>query len=86
MPRSKPPRKPYSKPKVNMQMNAQSKQLTTLANQVGRSTIAVIDAVTQRGGFRGEELLTIGTLREQCVQIVQLYEAAQLAENPPPVE
>jgi hypothetical protein len=67
-------------------MNAQTKQLTTLANQIGRSTIAVIDAIAQRGGFRGEEMLTIGTLREQCVQVVQLYEAAQLAESPPPVE
>lgn len=56
-------------------MSKTQEQVNTLANQVGRSTIAVIDAVTQRGGFRGEELLTIGTLREQCVQIVQLCEA-----------
>lgn len=50
-------------------------QVNTLSNQVARSTIAVIDAITQRGGFRGEELLTIGTLREQSVQLVQLVEA-----------
>lgn len=54
-----------------------SSKIAGLANQVSRSTIAVIDAITQRGGFRGEELLTIGTLREQAVQLVQLYEAEQ---------
>lgn len=62
-------------------------RLNTLANQAARSTIAVIDAVTQRGGFRGEELSTIGGLRDQCVQIVQLAEAVQeeaaLAEDKP---
>lgn len=52
-------------------------RLNQMSNQVARSTIAVIDAVTQRGGFRGEELSTIGNLRDQCVQIVQLAEALQ---------
>jgi hypothetical protein len=52
-------------------------RLNQLANQAARSTIAVIDAVTQRGGFRGEELSTIGGLRDQCVQIVQLAESVQ---------
>jgi len=45
-----------------------------LANRSARSTIAVIDTVVQRGGFRGEELSTIGQLRDQCVQIVALAE------------
>jgi hypothetical protein len=49
----------------------------TLANQSSRSTIAVIDAIAQRGGFKGEELMTIGTLREQCVQLIQLAESYQ---------
>jgi hypothetical protein len=61
-------------------------RLNQLANQASRSTIAVIDAITQRGGFRGEELSTIGGLRDQCVQIVQLAESVQeeaaLAEEP----
>ena len=35
-------------------------ELMKLANQVSRSTVAVVDAVTQRGGFKGEELSTIG--------------------------
>ena len=30
-----------------------------LANQVSRSTVAVVDAVTQRGGFKGEEPLPL---------------------------
>jgi hypothetical protein len=55
-------------------------RLNQLSNQASRSTIAVIDAVTQRGGFRGEELSTIGGLRDQCVQIVQLAEAVQEEE------
>ena len=49
-------------------------ELMKLANQVSRSTVAVVDAVTQRGGFKGEELSTIGQLRDQAVQIVQLVE------------
>lgn len=55
-------------------------RLNQLSNQAARSTIAVIDAVTQRGGFRGEELSTIGQLRDQCVQIVQLVESIQEQE------
>lgn len=52
-------------------------RVNQLANQTARSTIAVIDAITQRGGFRGEELSTIGGLRDQCVQIVQLVESIE---------
>lgn len=48
--------------------------IVDLANRASRSTIAVIDTVVQRGGFRGEELSTIGQLRDQCVQIVALAE------------
>ena len=55
-------------------------RLNQLANNSSRSMIAVIDALTQRGSFRGEELTTIGGLRDQCVQIVQLYEAMQQEE------
>jgi len=52
-------------------------QLEDLANKSSRSTIAVIDAMTQRGGFKGEELSTIGGLRDQCIQIVQICEQLQ---------
>ena len=52
-------------------------QLKDLANKASRSTVAVIDAVTQRGGFKGEELTTIGQLRDQCISLVQLYESLQ---------
>jgi len=37
----------------------------------------VVDAITQRGGFKGEELSTIGQLRDQCVQAVSLVESIQ---------
>lgn len=52
-------------------------ELQDLANKTSRSTIAVIDAMTQRGAFKGEELSTIGTLRDQCIQMVQLCEQIQ---------
>jgi len=58
-----------------------NKQITDISNRVARSTIAVIDTVVQRGGFRGEELTTIGQLRDQCVQLTALCENAQLDES-----
>lgn len=45
-----------------------------LINRVTRSAVAVIDTVASRGGFRGEELATIGQLRDQCVALVQMVE------------
>lgn len=50
-------------------------QVYDLSNRVSRSVIAVIDTIVQRGGFRGEELTTIGQLRDQAVQLVQVCEA-----------
>ena len=46
-----------------------------LANRVGRSTMAVIDTMSQRGAVKGEEMSTIGGLRDQCIQLVQMAEA-----------
>ena len=55
-------------------------QIYDLSNRAGRSTIAVIDTLTQRGAFKGEELSTIGGLRDQAAHMIQLAEAYQ-AEN-----
>ena len=52
-------------------------ELQELSNKTSRSTVAVIDAMTQRGAFKGEELSTIGTLRDQCIQVVSLTEQMQ---------
>ena len=52
-------------------------ELMKLANQVSRSTVAVVDAVTQRGGFKGEELSTIGQLRDQAIQGISVVENLQ---------
>lgn len=52
-----------------------------LGNRVSRSTVAVIDTVVQRGGFKGEELSTIGQLRDQAVQIIQLCEEFQSSQG-----
>lgn len=53
------------------------KQITDLGNRITRSTVAVIDTIAARGGFRGEELATIGQLRDQCIALIQLIEQAQ---------
>lgn len=57
--------------------NPEVEQLVELSNRVSRSTIAVIDTVVQRGGFKGEELSTIGQLRDQAMNVVQLVEGIQ---------
>ena len=44
-------------------------------NHVARSSIAVIDTIAQRGGFKGEELSTIGQLRDQCQHAIQIVES-----------
>ena len=58
-----------------------SKELTNISNRVARSTIAVIDTIVQRGGFRGEELTTIGQLRDQCVHLTSICEEIELDEE-----
>jgi len=45
-----------------------------MANQIARSTIAVIDTLVQRGAFKGEELTTIGQLRDQSLQCIRHVE------------
>ena len=55
-----------------------------LANRTSRSTIAVIDTMVQRGAIKGEELSTLGQLRDQCSQMVTMcetYQQDQAAES-----
>ena len=49
-------------------------QYLDLNLKVARSSIAIIDAIVQRGAFKGEELSTVGGLRDQCVQLIQQTE------------
>lgn len=51
--------------------------LLTLSNQVARSSVAVIDAMSQRGAVKGEEMSTLGKLRDDAVQIIQVVENIQ---------
>ena len=51
--------------------------LLTLSNQVSRSTVAVIDAMSQRGAVKGEEMSTLGKLRDDAVQVNQVVENIQ---------
>jgi hypothetical protein len=60
---------------------ADHKKSYDLMNQISRSSIAIIDTITQRGGFRGEELSTIGQLRDQCAQAVQVVESYKQEES-----
>ena len=54
-----------------------AKEVYNLAFRTSRTTVSVIDAMTQRGAIKGEELSAIGQLRDQCVQVSQLAEAFQ---------
>lgn len=54
-----------------------TQKLAELAGRQARSVVAVIDALAQRGAFKGEELATIGMLRDQSGQIVALAETVQ---------
>ena len=63
-------------------------QMFDVGNRAARSMIAVIDTIVQRGGFKGEELTTIGQLRDQCIQMIQMseqreQEKATAAEDEP---
>lgn len=55
----------------------ENKEMVELVNRVSRSTVAVIDTVAGRGGFRGEELATIGQLRDQCISLIQMLESQE---------
>ena len=54
-----------------------AREIHNLAFRSSRTTVSVIDAMTQRGAIKGEELSAIGQLRDQCVQVSQLCEAFQ---------
>jgi hypothetical protein len=58
-------------------MSENVEQIVDLSNRVTRSVVAVIDTVASRGGFRGEELATIGQLRDQSITLIQLIEETQ---------
>ena len=58
-------------------MSDVNEEMIDLVNRVTRSTVALIDTVAARGGFRGEELATIGQLRDQSVALIQMVETEQ---------
>ncbi len=60
-----------------MSLNEKYDDLVENSNKASRSTVAVIDAMTQRGAIKGEELSTIGSLRDQAIQIIQLCEQVE---------
>ena len=54
-----------------------NEEFNELGMKVGRSTVAIIDAIVQRGAFKGEELSTVGQLRDQSIQMIQQIEERQ---------
>ena len=67
--------------KKETELREDHSQIYELGNKVARSSVAVIDTVVQRGGFKGEEMSTIGQLRDQAVQIIQICEEYQSAQG-----
>lgn len=66
-----------------------NEQFIQASAKVFRQTIMIIDALTQRGAFKGEELSTIGNLRDVCNQLTQAtdeYEAQRAAQSVPQEE
>lgn len=66
-----------------------NEQFIQASAKVFRQTIMIIDALTQRGAFKGEELSTIGNLRDVCTQLSQAtddYEAQVAAQSVPQEE
>ena len=55
----------------------QAKAIVDISFRISRTTVSVIDAMTQRGAVKGEELSAIGQLRDQCVQVAQMAEQFQ---------
>lgn len=53
------------------------RELYNLAFRSSRTTVSVLDAMSQRGAIKGEEMSTIGRLRDQSVQVSQLCEQFQ---------
>jgi len=66
--------------------NNMNEQVKDLTNRITRSTVAVVDTVAGRGGFRGEELSTIGQLRDQCITLIQLLENEEENQETPTEE
>lgn len=56
-------------------------QFLELNAKVARSCINVIDAISTRGVFKGEELFTVGELRNQCVSVIKEVEERQQQEE-----
>lgn len=63
-----------------------NEEMMELGNRITRSTVAVVDTMTSRGAFRGEELSTIGQLRDQCIALIQMIEQEQGTAGEVPAE
>lgn len=52
-------------------------QFLELVAKNSRSSIAIIDAIVQRGAIKGEELSTVGGLRDDHVKVIGEVEERQ---------
>jgi hypothetical protein len=60
------------------QIQALTTELAAMSTAVASNTIAVLDAVIQRGAIKGEEMTTLGQLRDNCLRTIKLAETLQL--------
>ena len=62
-------------------MSEQVQELQDIANKASRSTVAVIDAMTQRGAFKGAEAETVGTAFNKLVNLLKALAPEQPDET-----
>lgn len=62
-------------------MNKEVQKLIEVSQQVGRTTISVIDVMSQRGAIKGEEMTAIGQLRDHSSLMLQLCEQLEADQD-----
>ena len=71
---SKAPTTPAKEPEQRVVAVQDIMPMYELASSVSRQAQALVDAIVQRGAIRGDELTTVGQLRDRSVQLIQLCE------------
>lgn len=50
--------------------------MNEVITQLLQRYVELVDAITPRGALRGEELLSVGLLRQRTIEVLQTIEAA----------
>ena len=70
----KPSESKQSQPAASIEPTFNHDATYDLANKLARNMIAFVDAMVQRGAVKGEELSSIGNMRDGCIQMCQVCE------------